>query len=148
LFSVAPVRPLPVKVTLTMVPRKPDVGAIEVRFGVTTVNGTPLLMAPPVVATVTVLLPSVAVGAIAKLAVTVVSLTTTMPLAMTPVPDTSTPAVPDRPVPVRVTATLPLREPDEGVIAVSVGAPATPAPPVASIAPMSKVVGVEGSGLG
>jgi hypothetical protein len=42
--AVAPFRPLPVSVTAVVPPRGPEVGAIELRAGVVTVNVTLLLV--------------------------------------------------------------------------------------------------------
>jgi hypothetical protein len=69
--AVAPVKPVPVRVTGTTAPRDPVVGAIEVRAGPWRVNVTPPLV-PPGVVTVTVLVAGVreAFAAIAKVAVT------------------------------------------------------------------------------
>jgi hypothetical protein len=119
-IAVVPVSPLPVRVTATVLPRKPVFGAIEVSVGTVTVNGTELLVAP-VVVTVTVLAPNPALAEIAKLAVTVVSFTTVIPLIVTPPPDTVIAVVPVRPVPVRVTGMVAPRVPVFGAIEVNVG---------------------------
>jgi hypothetical protein len=68
--AVAPVKPVPVRVTGTTVPRAPEVGAIEVSAGPSNVNVTPPLV-PPGVVTVTVLVAGVreAVAEIANVAV-------------------------------------------------------------------------------
>lgn len=70
-----------------------------------TVKLTAVLVKPPTT-TVTASFPSVAVGAITKVAVTVVSFTTVNWVTVTPLPDTFTAVVPIRPMPVRVTAVL------------------------------------------
>jgi hypothetical protein len=69
--AVAPVKPVPVRVTGTTVPRAPVVGAIEVRDGPSSVNVTPPPLVPPGVVTVTVLVAGVrdAFAAIVKVAV-------------------------------------------------------------------------------
>ena len=75
--AVAPVRPVPVRVTLTLVPRKPEVGAIEVSVGPTTVNVT-VPVVPIGVVTLKFLAPSTVAPVVVKVAVTVVSFTTVM----------------------------------------------------------------------
>jgi hypothetical protein len=119
-IAVEPVRPTPVSVTGTTLPRAPDVGAIEASDGPVIVNVSPLLV-PPAVVTVTDLAVSAAPGEITKLAETVVALTAVKLLTVTPEPDTPTDCVPNRLVPVRVTATVVPRTPVVGAIAVSVG---------------------------
>jgi len=122
--AVAPDRLVPVRSTGTLVPRTPDVGAIEVSVG-PTVNVTVLEVTPGVVVTLTVLFPVAAAVAIAHVALTVVAVggvavlmvQTTLPA----VPDTFTAVVPDRLLPVRTTGTLVPRAPDVGAIEVSVG---------------------------
>src|SRR5664279_414123 len=86
--AVAPVRPLPVKVTGTAKPRTPEVGLIDVRDGASTVKVT-LLPVPPVVVTVTFLELRPAFEAIVKVAVIVVLFTTTILLTVMPAPDTA-----------------------------------------------------------
>ena len=81
-----PVRLVPVKVTLTLVRRAPEVGTIDVSVGgggAVTVNVTGLEV-PPGVETVTFLAVVAAVLVMVKVAVTVVSLTTTRLLTATP----------------------------------------------------------------
>jgi hypothetical protein len=119
-IPVAPVSALPVRVTGTVLPRMPVIGAIETSVGPVTVNGT-VLVVPPGVVTLTVLAESVAPVVITKFAVTVVSLTMVIPLTVMPVPDTFTAVSLERPVPVRVTGTLVPRTPVLGTIEVSVG---------------------------
>src|SRR2546422_92194 len=63
--ALTSLRFVPVRVTETLVPRTPVLGAIEVRLGPPTVNVTGLLI-PPGVVTLTFLAPSTVVGAIAK----------------------------------------------------------------------------------
>ena len=121
-----PVRFVPVNVTVTAVPRAPDVGLIDVSVGgggAVIVNVTGLLT-PPGVETVTFLAPRVAKLAMAKVAVTLVSLTTVTLLTVTPVPVMFTANVPVRLVPVSVTGTEVPRKPVLGEMEVSVGAPA------------------------
>jgi hypothetical protein len=120
LTELAPVKPAPVRVTRTLLPRTPDTGLIETNVGAVTVKVTVPLV-PPGVVTLTVLALSVAVDPIVKVAVTVVAFTTVTPVTVTPVPDTLTADVPVRLVPVRVTATLDPRTPEFGEIEVSVG---------------------------
>jgi hypothetical protein len=78
-------------------------------------------MATPGVVRMTFLAPSEAVGAIAKVAVTVVEFGTVRPLTVTPVPDTDIDVTPVRPVPVRVTLMLVPCTPVLGVIEVRLG---------------------------
>jgi hypothetical protein len=118
---VAPVRPLPVRVTGTLVPRVPELGAIVESTGPDTVNVWVLLV-PPGVVTLTVLALIVAVAKIVNVAVTVVSFTTVRPLYVTPVPDTVIVVAPVKPLPESVTGTLVPLTPVAGVIEASVGA--------------------------
>jgi hypothetical protein len=71
--------------------------------------------------TLTFLAVAPAVGAITKVAVTVLSFTTVMLLAVTPVPETVTLVVPVRPTPVMVTGTDLPAKPDVGLMLVSNG---------------------------
>jgi hypothetical protein len=136
------VKLVPVKVTGTLVPRTPELGAIEARVGgggLTTENVAELLVPPPAL-TVTLLSPTVALGSMVKVAVTVVALTTERPLTVTPfvpLPDraTITALVVKRFVPVRVTETLLPRAPDVGSIDVRVGGGTT-----TSTAPISNTL--------
>jgi hypothetical protein len=66
--AVAPVRPVPVMVTGTVVPRNPVVGIIDVSEGGTTVNVSALL-GPPNVVTIILLAPSPVAAVVAKVAV-------------------------------------------------------------------------------
>jgi hypothetical protein len=114
-FTVVPaaVKFMPLKVTGTLVPRKPEAGVIELSMGVpgtTTVNVTGVVV-PAGEVTVTFLAVSAAVGEMVKVAVTVVSLTTAMPLTVMPPPDTLTAVAPVRLMPVRVTDSLVPRAP-------------------------------------
>jgi hypothetical protein len=145
---VAPVRPVPVRVTLTLVPRKPCVGAIEVSVGPSAVNITAGLfgLLPAAVVTVTFLACSPALAVMVHVALTVVEVDA-VTVQLTPLPDVVTVCASSRLVPVRVTATLVPRNPDAGAMEASVGALATAAP-WNSTAPMSKACGLEGSGLG
>jgi hypothetical protein len=144
---VAPVRFVPVKVTLTLVPCAPVLGAIEVRVGPNTVNVTALLV-PFGVVTVTFLVVSPAVVVIEKVAMISESLTTVIEVTVTPAPETFTevaPARATRSLPIKVTATFVPRSPVLGVIEDSFG-------PLAlfrnSTAPTSNLFGTAGSGLG
>ena len=142
--DVAPVRPMPVMVTGTLVPRAPELGAIDASVGATTVNVTALLGVPPAV-TVMLWAPSVVAAAMLSVAVTVVSFTATKLLTvMLGEPGAFTEVAPVSPVPVRVTATLAPRTPDAGAIDVSTGVPAVPPVPWTSTAPMSKVSRIGG----
>jgi hypothetical protein len=89
-------------------PRKvasvPFVAELNVSVPAFTVKFTVLLV-PPGVVTLTVLVETVAVPEIVKVAVTVVELTTVMLLTLMPVPDTVTADVPVRLVPLSVTGT-------------------------------------------
>ena len=121
-----PVRLVPLKVTLTLVRRAPELGTIEVRTGAggaVTVNVTGLEV-PPGVETLTFLAVTAAVLVMVKVAVTVVSLTTTRLLTATPVPDTLIRKAPVRLVPVSVTGTAVPRRPVLGTMEVRVGAAA------------------------
>jgi len=94
----AAVNPVPVRVTKTAAPRRPEAGAIDARVGVpgvTTVNVSGLL-SPPAVLTVTFLAVSAAVGAMVKVAVMVVSLTTVKALTVIPPPVMLIPVEPVR----------------------------------------------------
>jgi hypothetical protein len=119
-MAVAPVRPLPVNVTGTLVPLGPDVGLIEVSVDAVNVKVTALLV-PPGALMVTFLAPTVAVAEIANAAVTVVSFTTVRPLMVIPLPDTVMAVAPVKPLPVSVTGTLVPRAPDVGLIEASAG---------------------------
>jgi hypothetical protein len=134
---VAPVRFEPVKVTLTLVPCTPVLGATDVSAGAVaaavTVNVTALLP-PPDVVTVT-FLPVVAAPAVTvQVALTVVAVEL-IPPQVTPAPDTVTAVAPVKLVPTKVTATVVLRAPEAGAIEVNVGV-AAPGP-VNSTAPAS-----------
>jgi hypothetical protein len=144
---VPPVRLVPVSVTLTALPRTPEVGEMLVRVGVSdsTVNVTAFVV-PFGVTTVTFLEPSAAVAEIVKVATTVVSLTTPIALTVTPAPDTLIADVPVRPLPVRVTGTLVPRTPVLGLILVRRGATAAPVF-WDSTAPTSKTVSLSGRGF-
>jgi hypothetical protein len=102
--DVAPVRPAPVNVTGTLVPRSPAFGLIDESTSLVTVKVTVLLV-PPGVVTLTVLDVAPAFPAIVNVAVIVVSFTTFIPLTVTPVPDTLIAEASLRPVPESVTAT-------------------------------------------
>lgn len=128
LTAVVPVRKLPVNVTVSLVPRAPVFGAIEVRLpgGVVTVKVTALLVPPADAVTVTFLAPAEAPGLIVKVAVTEVSLCTAMLFTVIPPPDTFTAVVVVRPAPVRVTVTTVVwpgagRAPNVGAMLVSAG---------------------------
>lgn len=144
LTAVAPVNPVPLRVTGTLVSRWPDVGVIEASVGPSTVNVT-LPVVPPPVVMVTFLTVSAAVFEMVKVAVTEVALTTVRLLTVTPVPETLIVCVPDRFVPVRVTLTAVPRRPDVGAIDVRVGGATAP---WNSKAPTSNLVRFEGSGRG
>jgi hypothetical protein len=119
--AVAPVRLLPVRVKLTLVPRTPALELIEVSVGgggTVTVNVTALVV-PLGVVSVTFLAVAPAPAAIVSVAVTVVSFTTTGVLVVTPPPDTLTAVAPVRPAPVMVTGTAVPLTPVLGVIEVS-----------------------------
>ena len=107
-IAVAPVRLVPVRVTGTLAPRAPCVGAIEVSVGgpgATTVNVT-LPEVPPAVVTLTFRAPVAAVAEIVKFAVTEVAVAVTLLTVMSPLlPDTLIVA-PDRLLPDRVTGML------------------------------------------
>jgi hypothetical protein len=126
-IAVAPVRLVPVSTTgVTVVPRTPLVGAIEVSVAPCGVKVTAgfVGVVPFDVTTVTVLAVSGAVLEIVKVAVTVVEFTavkaeTVMPLAVPP--DTTTLVAFCRPVPVMVTGTAVPRTPPVGLIEVMVG---------------------------
>lgn len=125
LIAVAPVRPTPVRVTGTLLPRTPELGAIPVRNG-PTVNGTVLEAGPVGNPTARFLTPRVAVVAMLSRAVILVEeFTTKLPAAsVTPPPSPCSPVAPVRFVPTRFTTTpvapvLP-RTPWFGVIEASV----------------------------
>jgi hypothetical protein len=113
--AVVPDRLVPVRVIGTLVPRTPDVGAMEVSVGPTTVNVTVLLVRPSAV-TLTLLGVSDAVLEITTLAVTVVAFTE---VRVTVTPTLANPliaVVPVRLVPLKTTLTVVPRKPVEGVI--------------------------------
>jgi hypothetical protein len=121
-IAVAPVRFVPVRVTGTVVPRPPVLGAIEDSVGDNGLSTVNVVVGAPIgVFTVTVLVESVAVAVMLNVAVIVVEFTTVIPLTVTPVPDTVTEVAPPRLVPVRVTGTLLPRTPVLGAIDVRVG---------------------------
>jgi hypothetical protein len=122
--ATAPVRLVPVNVTVTAAPRPPDIGLIDVSVGAggaVTVKVTGLLT-PPGVDTLTLRALVAALLAMARFALTVVSLTTTRLLTVTPPPETVIRKAPVRLVPVRVTGTVVPRSPVLGLMEVSVGA--------------------------
>src|SRR5579863_4252828 len=122
--GLTPLKLVPVKVTVIAVARTPEDGAIEVNVGgpgLTTVNVTALLT-PPGAVTVTFLAEPVAVAAMMKLAVTVLSLTTVTPLTVMPPPETAIAVVPVSPDPVKVTGTAaPPRTAETGAMLVRTG---------------------------
>jgi hypothetical protein len=144
LTAVAPVSPVPLSVTGTLVPRWPDVGVIDARVEPVTVNVT-LPVVPPGVVMVTFLDVSAALLEMVKVAVSEVALTTVRLLTVTPAPETLIVCAPDRFVPVRVTLTDVPRTPDVGEIDIRVGAGTVP---WNSMAPTSNLVGLTGSGRG
>lgn len=102
------VKLVPVRVTATLVPCAPDVGAMELSVGaggLTIVNVTALLV-PPGVVTVTFLVPGIieAVAEISKVAATCVELNTVTPVMVTPAIGLIVALI--RFVPSRVTCTL------------------------------------------
>ena len=115
----------------------PFVAEVKVSVPAFTVKFTVLLV-PPGVVTLTVLVETVAVPEIVKVAVTVVELTTVMLLTLMPVPDTVTADVPVRFVPLSVTGTTVPRCPVFGLIEIRVGTGT--AGPSNSTAPASKAV--------
>lgn len=123
--KVAPVRLVPVRVTGTVVPRTPVVGAIEVSVGssgAVTVNATVLAVAPAGVVTLMFRTPVAAPVGITRLAVTVVSLTTwKVPACTVMVPSPPNPVEPVRPPPVTVTGTVVPLTPEFGAIEVTNG---------------------------
>jgi hypothetical protein len=123
----APVRLVPVSVTLTAAPRTPVAGLIPVNVGAPremTVKGVELLGPPPPgTVTVTFLAPRVAPVLIVKAALTCVSFCTAIPLTVTPPPppDTLIAVVPVSPLPKRLTANVVPRTPWFGEIDWSTG---------------------------
>jgi hypothetical protein len=124
----APVRLVPVSVTLTAEPRTPVAGLIPVNVGAPremTVKATALLVPPPPgTVTVTFLAPRVAPVLIVKVALTWVSFCTAIPLTVTPPPpppDTLIAVVPVSPLPKRLTANVVPRTPWFGEIDWSTG---------------------------
>jgi hypothetical protein len=87
--AVAPVSPVPLSVTGTLVARWPDVGVIDASVAPVTVNVT-LPVVPPDVVMVTFLAVSAAVFEMVKVAVTVVGFTLARLLTETPAPETLT----------------------------------------------------------
>jgi hypothetical protein len=124
-FTVAPATKfVPVRVTDTAVPCAPLFGLTVVSVGAAglTVNGTPLLVPPPVV-TVTLLVPVAAVPEIVNVAVICVVLTTVTALTVIPLLPEFTVLDPvTKFVPVNVTAAAVPCAPLFGLTVVSVGA--------------------------
>jgi len=122
LIPVEPVKPMPVRVTGTLVPAAPVVGEIEVRLpgGMIRVNVTALVV-PAGVVTVTFLAMFVVEFENMSDAVTDVSLTTVTAVTATPPPDTLTAVAPVNPLPVRVIGMSVPRLPEVGLIEVSTG---------------------------
>ena len=122
LIPVEPVRPVPFRITGTLVPLAPVLGEIDVSEpgGTITVKATTLLV-PAGDVTVTFLAVPEAEGEIAKVAVTWVSLTTVMPATKMPFPDTLIAVAPVNPLPVSVIGTMLSRLPDAGAIEVRTG---------------------------
>lgn len=116
-WTVVPVavKPVPRRVTGTVVPRRPELGVIEARVGVpglTTVKATGLLV-PAGVVIVTFLAVSVAVGEMVSVVVAISEVppgppptVTTGAVAVTPPPLTVTAVAPAKLVPLSVTGTL------------------------------------------
>src|SRR5579863_1296776 len=124
---VAPVKPIPVMVTATLVPRAPEVGLMAVTAGPTL--KLTVLLVPFGEVTLTVRVVVLAVAGMAQFAVTVVpsAVDVTLEQVMTlpvPVPDMLTDVAPARPLPLSVTGTVVPRLPEVGLIDVRVG-PAT-----------------------
>jgi hypothetical protein len=123
-FTVAPLTKLvPVSVTATAVPCAPLFGLTVVRVGAggVTVNGTPLLV-PPAVVAVTLLAPVAAVPEIVNVAVICVALTTVRLLTVIPLLPGFTVVPLTKFVPVSVTDTAVPCAPLFGLTVVSVGA--------------------------
>jgi hypothetical protein len=133
-FNVMGPAPVPVAVLLTvMVPVLVVVsGVVVVSAGTGPLKATvptrvvkPTGLVVPIgVTTATFLVPATAVGAIDRVAFTVVAFTTVNVLTVTPVPVTVTAVAPVRPFPVRTTGTLLVVVPidvEAGAIEVSVG---------------------------
>lgn len=119
LIPVEPVKPVPFRVTGTLVPLAPVVGEIEARApgGTIIVNATVLLVPAVAVVTLTFLTPPDVKGEIVNVAVTVVSVPFEKPETVIPPPPVTLMAVaPVKPVPVRVTPKLVPRLPEAGVI--------------------------------
>jgi len=104
-IAVAPVNPVPERVTGTVVPRTPVLGVIEVNTGVagfTTVSVTPVAF-PSGVATVTALAESAAAPVAEQLPFTVVAVGVPVTVQVTPVPDSVMAVAPVRSLPVMTT---------------------------------------------
>jgi hypothetical protein len=145
-IAVAPVRPAPLMVTGTLVPRAPVGGATEVSVGPVTVKV--VLADPPGVVTVTVLAERVAVAVKVRFRVMLVGETTVIdPIVTSPLPGSVTVVpVAVKLVPVIVTGIVVPRTPELGVIDDTVGGGTLL--PWNSIAPMSSKFFTAGSGLG
>src|SRR5262245_52544973 len=128
-------KPVPVRVTGTEVPRMPLAGLIAVSVGapgiVTTKDCAPEVPAP--VVTVTMRPPAVALAATVKVAVIDVGLTTLTLLTVTPLPLVAMVAPATKLVPVSVTATAVPRTPTLGTREVRVGAPGGETPTVVKL---------------
>jgi hypothetical protein len=141
-IAVAPVSPVPVRVTGTTVLRTPVLGAIEVSAGaggLTTVSVTPVAF-PLGVATVIVLAESVAVPVAEQLALTEVAVGVPVIEHVTPVPEAVIAVAPVRSLPVIITASAPaprttvvgVMEVSDGPSTVKVTVPLVP-PPVVTV---------------
>ena len=85
--DVAPVRVVPVKVTFTCVPRDAEAGLMDVSAAPRTVNGTVVLLPPPLVVTLTLCAPKLALLAITNVAVMCAESATVSPVIVMPLPD-------------------------------------------------------------
>jgi len=123
---VAPgTKPVPRNVTLTVEPRMPDCGVIDVRVGA----GTPIVKGcvaePPAVVNVTVRGPSSALASTVRRAVSAALFATLISLTFTPVPETETAVAPlTKPVPAIVATIVLPAIALFGVTALSAGAAA------------------------
>jgi len=124
-IEVAPIRLVPVRVTGTVVPRRPDVGETVANVGPCTLNV--VVAEPPGVVTVTVRVETVAPEVMVSEVVRIVPVGSTVTLpTVTPVPETATVVpVAVKLAPVIVTGTVVFRTPVLGTIVDTVGAAGT-----------------------
>ena len=121
--AVVPVRFAPARVTLTVVPRLPVVGLIELNVGNGRENVTALLFAPFAVTVMLLVFIAALLAIVNVVVIWVPAAFTVKAPCVTPPPAIFIAVVPVRLVPVRVTLIVVPRRPEVGEIDVSVGGP-------------------------